>query len=122
MRFYWGTLLLGYCNSSVNVFIYGRKNSVLRRAVGNFVRNIFNCRKKDDNTADFADRQRRDSMTVHHQATLPIRIRFEGDDSRINPTIEEEEEESINNNKPKTAESLVVAAGTLSSNDADSSL
>ena len=124
MRFYWGTLLLGYCNSSVNVFIYGRKNSVLRRAVGNFVRNLFNCRQKDDNAADFADsiRQRRDSMTVHHQATLPIRIRFDGDDSPINPTIEEEEEESINNNKPKTAESFVVAVGTLSSNDADSSL
>ena len=116
----------GYCNSSVNVFIYGRKNSVLRRAVGNFVRNLFNCRQKDDNAADFADsiRQRRDSMTVHHQATLPIRIRFDGDDSPINPTIEEEEEEeeSINNNKPKTAESFVVAVGTLSSNDADSSL
>ena len=46
MQLYWGCLLLGYCNSAVNVFIYGRKNSVLRRAISNYFRKIVH--KRDD--------------------------------------------------------------------------
>jgi len=48
MRLYWGFLLLGYCNSAVNVFIYGRKNSVLRRAISNYFRKLLH--RRDDKT------------------------------------------------------------------------
>ncbi|XP_066927070.1 melanocortin receptor 5-like [Clytia hemisphaerica] len=40
MKLYWGCLLVGYCNSAINVFIYGRKNSVLRREISNYFRKI----------------------------------------------------------------------------------
>ena len=37
MKLHWIFLGLGYCNSTLNVFIYGRKNSVLQKAVSKYL-------------------------------------------------------------------------------------
>ena len=95
MHFYWGTLLLGYCNSSVNVFIYGRKNSVLRRAVGNYLRKLFNI---NNNNTDFAQSlRRRDSVKA--PTTLPTGKRCNGGDL------------NDQDSKPKTID-LAILAGS----------
>jgi len=37
MKLHWIFLGLGYCNSALNVFIYGRKNTVLQKAVSKYL-------------------------------------------------------------------------------------
>lgn len=107
MYFYWGTLLLGYCNSSINVIIYGRKNSVLRRAIASYLRKLFNR----SNTVDIVNnlrqqqqqrpqKQQRGNFLVAQPATVLPMINACG----------------VKHRRTSTAESVVYGGSSKSAN------